>query len=246
MVMIRKLAAIGDSFATTKYGRSWPDHVSDRLQSQLLRACSAGAGNAFYVEKCHDLVKDPEVDLVIVQLTEPARVVIGSQTWQDIQAGIKEHPIPAPTNYYDPGHNNIYKDIGCYTMNVHDNRQWLDTLTGQDSGELDRFWLREVAGTRFYDYQTIHNMLAIKALCDRWNKPLMFFSWFVEMDKLLLPGYEWLESASNLIPGCAQIECDNLKLSKTDCGHYATAESKQLVDTWLWSHVQSKLKTMKL
>ena len=55
--MIRKLAAIGDSFSTTTYGRSWPDHISDRLQSSLVRACSAGAGNAFYVEKCHDIVK---------------------------------------------------------------------------------------------------------------------------------------------------------------------------------------------
>ena len=54
--MIRKLAAIGDSFSTTMYGRSWPDHISDRLQSSLVRACSAGAGNAFYVEKCHCLV----------------------------------------------------------------------------------------------------------------------------------------------------------------------------------------------
>lgn len=240
--MIRKLAAIGDSFSTPKYGRSWPDHVSDRLQSQLSRACSAGAGNAFYVEKCHDIVKDPEVDLVIVQLTEPSRVVIGSQTWQDIQAGDLEHPIPAPTDYYDPGHSNIYKDIGSYTMNVHNNRQWLDILTGQDSGDLDRFWLREVAGTRFYDYQTLHSILAINALCDQWHKPVIFFSWFVDSAKLLLPGYEWLGSAINLIPGSAAVECNRMMLKKTDCGHYATAESHQLVDTWLWPHVQSIIK----
>ena len=41
---MKKLAAIGDSFSTTKYGRSWPDFVRERLQSQLIRACSAGAG----------------------------------------------------------------------------------------------------------------------------------------------------------------------------------------------------------
>jgi len=246
MVMIRKLAAVGDSFSTTKYGRSWPDFISDRLQSQLVRACSTGAGNAFYVEKCHDIVKDPEVDLVIVQLTGPARVVIGSQSWQDVQAGIQAHPIPAPVDYYDPTHSNIYKDIGCYTMNVYNNSQWLDALTGLETGDLDKFWFREVAGTRYYDYQTIHNMLAIKALCDQWKKPLVFFSWFVEMDKLILPGYEWLKSASNLIPGCAMIECDKLKLNKTDCGHYATAETQQFVDTWLWPCVQSKLADMKL
>jgi hypothetical protein len=244
--MIRKLATIGDSFSTTKYGRSWPDFIAERLGSQLTRACSAGAGNAFYVEKCHDIVKDPEVDLVIVQLTEPARVVIGLQTWQDIQLGIKEHPVPAPTTYLDPTHSNIYKDIGCYTMNVHSNRQWLDTLTGLDSEALDKFWLREVAGTRFYDYQTIHNMLAIKALCDQWNKPLIFFSWFVKMYKVFLPGYEWLWRTSNLVPGCAAWECGKLELKKTDCGHYETAETQQLVDTWLWPHVQSILTDLKL
>jgi hypothetical protein len=35
-------------------------------------------------------------------------------------------------------------------------------------------------------------------------------------------------------------------LKKTDCGHYATAESQQLVDTWLWPHVQSILEDMRL
>jgi hypothetical protein len=245
-MVMKKLAAIGDSFSTTKYGRSWPDFVSDHLQSKLTRACSAGAGNAFYVEKCHDIVKDPEVDLVIVQLTEPSRVVIGSQTWQDIQAGDKAHPIPSPADYYDPSHNNIYKDIGSYTMNIHNNCQWLDILTGQDSGDLDKFWLREVAGTRFYDYQTIHNMLAIKALCDQWKKPLVFFSWFVDSTELILPGYEWLKDVVKIVPGSAAAECNRMMLKKTDCGHYATAESQQLVDTWLWPHVQSILEDMRL
>ena len=59
---------------------------------------------------------------------------------------------------------------------------------------------------------------------------------------MLLPGYEWLDSAINLIPGSAAEECNRMMLKKTDCGHYATAESQQLVDTWLWPHVQSIIK----
>lgn len=237
--MFKKLAAIGDSFTTTKYGRSWPDFVSERLQSQLVRASSAGAGNAFYVEKCHDIVKDPEVDLVIVQLTEPSRVVIGLRTWENIQAGRKAHPIPPPVDYYDPSHSNIYKDIGCYTMNVHANRPWIYSLTGQETESLDKFWFSEVAGTRYYDYQTIHNMLAIKYLCDQWKKPLIFFSWFVDSAELILPGYEWVKSSINLIPGQAASVCGKLNLAKTDCGHYGTAETQQLVDKWLWPQLQS-------
>ncbi len=57
---MKKLAAIGDSFSTTTYGSSWPDYISDRLQSSLVRACSAGAGNAFYVEKCEEKLSNYE------------------------------------------------------------------------------------------------------------------------------------------------------------------------------------------
>jgi hypothetical protein len=230
----KKIACIGDSFSSTQYGMSWPDLLSQQLNADLSRASSPGAGMSFYVEKCHDLVKDPEVDLVVVQLTEPSRAVIGMRGWEQIQQGSRPHPIPAPQHYLDPNHNNIYKDIGCYTMNVHNNEQWLKPLVGHTAEGIDRFWLTQVAGTKFYDYQAVHSVLAMQALCETWHKPLILFSWFVPVNKFFVPGYEWLANQLHLVPGHAAAEVDRLQLPKTDCGHLATESWQQLFDTWLW------------
>jgi len=234
-----KIACVGDSFSTTTYGQSWPDFVSQRLGADLVRVCSAGAGNAFYVEKVHDTVKQ-DIDIVIVQLTEPSRVVLGWRAWEETQQRLRPHHIPAPTNYADPTHSNIYKDMGCYTMNVHNNAQWLTPMIGHDCQEFDAVWLRQVAGTRYYEYATMHAMLAIKALCDAHNKPVIFFSWFVPMIQLILPGYEWICNW-NLIQGCAQEYIQQENLPRTNCGHLATESSQQFVNQWLWPGLEKFL-----
>ena len=241
MTQYRKLAALGDSFSTADYGQSWPDHVSRRLGAELVRACSSGAGNAFYVEKLHDIVKDPAVDLVIVQLTEPSRVVIGMRAWEEVQQNLRPHPIPAPRHYQDPTHNNIYKDMGCYTLNVHENKYWLGKMVDYDLEQFDRFWLDQSAGARFWQYQTLHNMLAMKALCDAHNKKLIFFSWFVDWDTLFLPGYGWFRNSLHLANGVGRDEGEKRKLPYTHDGHYGTEASETLVREWLWPELERLL-----
>ena len=240
-MMYKKIACIGDSFSSTTYGLSWPDLLSQRLGAELCRASSPGAGMAFYVEKCHDLVKDPAVDLVVVQLTEPSRVVIGLRAWEKIQQGLHPHPMPQPTNYLDPNHNNIYKDMGCYTMNIHNNERWLRPMLGNVVDGIDRFWFKQVANTKFYDYQAVHSVLAIQALCQAWNKPLILFSWFVPCEQFFVPGYEWLTDQLTLVPGHAADEVNSLQLPKTNCGHLETDAWTRLFDTWLWPNMKPLL-----
>jgi len=240
----KRIACIGDSFSSAQYGMSWPDLLGQRLESEIVRASSPGAGMAFYVEKCHDLAKDPDVDLVVVQLTEPSRAVIGLRVWEEIQSGARL-PIPMVTkitkHYADPNHDNIYKDMGCYTMNVHNNEQWLKQLAGSQAQDIDRFWLNQVAGTRFYDYQAVHSVLAMQALCKSWHKPLILFSWFVPSNEFFVPGYEWLVDQLRLVPGDAAAEVDRLQLAKTECGHLATESWQQLFDAWLWPNLEPLL-----
>jgi hypothetical protein len=185
----KKLAAIGDSYSTVDYGLSWPDLVVEKLQCKLVRASSSGAGNSFYVEKLHDCVKDPDVDLVIVQLTEPSRAVIGLRTWEEVAQGTRANPYGKIVDPTDLNHGHIYKDIGCYTMNVHDNQRWLDPFIGVTG--VDRFWLTQGAGTRWWNYQAVHSVLAMKQLCDAHNKKVIFFSWFVSWEEFFVTGYEW-------------------------------------------------------
>ena len=114
--MYKKLAAIGDSFSSTDYGLSWPDLVADKLGCELVRASSPGAGNSFYVEKLHDCVQDPAVDLVVVQLTEPSRAVIGLRAWEEVGLGLR--PSPYGTAVGGLNHNHVYKDVSCNTFPV--------------------------------------------------------------------------------------------------------------------------------
>jgi hypothetical protein len=236
----KKIACVGDSYSSTTWGLSWPDLIASKLNCDFIRASSSGAGNAAYVEKCHDIVKDPDVDLVIVQLTDPARVVLGVKKWEINPIYNCHRQAPPPTDYYDPSHSHCYKDIGTYTMNIHNNQQHLESLLEIKVDGVDRFWLAEVAGARFWDYQTLHNMLAIKALCDQHNKKLIFWSWFVTWDELILPGYEWLQNTLTLVPSYGRYEGESRNLLVTD-GHYATAEFTRLVDEWLWPNLKPLL-----
>jgi hypothetical protein len=235
----KKLAAVGDSYSTVDYGLSWPDLVAEKLQCKLIRAASAGAGNSFYVEKLHDCVKDPDVDLVIVQLTEPSRAVIGLRAWEEVAQGTRASPYGKAVDPADRNHNHIYKDIGCYTMNVHDNQRWLDPFVGPTG--VDRFWLGQGAGTRWWNYQSVHSVLAMKQLCDTHNKKVVFFSWFVSWDEFFVPGYEWLRATLLLGPDSVRQQGITMNLPETSDGHYGTESTQRLFDEYLWLNLQPML-----
>jgi hypothetical protein len=237
MTTYKKIATIGDSYSSKTWGLSWPDLIAEKMNCNFIRACSSGAGNGFYIEKCHDIVKDPTVDLVIVQLTDPSRVVLGVKKWEVNPVYNCSAWIPAPLDYNDFTHGYCYKDIGCYTMNVTNNRQWLEPLLNTPLEQFDKFWMQQVAGAKFWEYQALHHMLAIKALCDSHNKKLIFWTWFVDWDSIFLPGYEWLREQLILIPGTGKTEGEKRKLPVTD-GHYATNEFRILVDEWLWPNLK--------
>jgi hypothetical protein len=240
MKKYNKIGAIGDSYSSTTWGLSWPDLVAEKMNCEFIRASSSGAGNAFYIEKCHDIVKDPTVDLVIVQLTEPSRVVLGFKTWEINPTYNWPKWAPPPADYSDPAHSNCYKDIGCYTMNVTDNQRWLKPLLNMPVEQFDNIWMQQIAGAKFWEYQALHHMLSIKALCDAHNKKLIFWTWFVEWHDIFLPGYEWLQEALILIPSTGRIEAEKRQLPITG-GHYATTEYRTLVDEWLWPNLDPLL-----
>jgi len=236
----KKIGAIGDSYSSTTWGQSWPDLVAEKMQCEFVRAASPGAGNAFYIEKCHDMVKDPDMDLVIVQLTESSRVVLGFRTWEINPTYNWPNWAPPPTDYHDPNHSHCYKDIGCYTMNVTNNRRWLEPLLNTSVEQMDKIWMQQVAGAKFWEYQMLHHMLSLKALCDAHNKKLIFWSWFVDWDDIFLPGYEWFRDSLSLVPGTGKAEGEKRQLPVTD-GHYATNEFRILVDEWLWPNLKTLL-----
>ena len=240
MSKYKKIGAIGDSYSSTGWGLSWPDLIAEKMNCDFIRASSSGAGNAIYVEKCHDIVKDPTVNLVIVPLTDPVRVVLGVDKWEINPHYTCHSWAPPPTSYTDPSHSHCYKDIGTYTMNAHNNLRWLEPMLHDEFPGLDNFWLNHVAGTKFWYYQTVHNMLAIKALCDSHDKKLIFWSWFLPWDQIFQPGYEWFRDSLTLVPSYGRYEGEKRNLKVTG-GHYATDEYKILVDEWLWPNLEPLL-----
>ena len=240
MTVYKKIGCIGDSYAATMWGLSWPDLLAEKLNCEFVRVSSMGAGNAYYIEKCHDVVKDSNVDLIIVQLTDSNRIYIGTKGWE-INPDYNQHRLcPPPLNYLDLNHSHCYKDMGCYTMNIHNNERHLEPMANTNVAGLDRFWLNQCVDAKFYHYQTLHHMLAIKALCDSHNKKLIFWTWFVGWDDIFLPGYEWFKNQLLLVPGYGKHEGESRNLPLTDW-HYATTEFRILFDVWLWPNIKPLL-----
>ena len=125
------IATFGCSNSSTLLGESWPDFVSKKYNSNLIRAASCGAGNSFFIEKLHHVLKNQTPDYVVIQLTESSRIVLGMAS--------KEPSIV--TNELCDSH--IFKDIACYTWNCINNETNFKKELGL-TVNIDKLWCTEV------------------------------------------------------------------------------------------------------
>lgn len=225
---VKKLLTVGDSNSSSMYGNSWPDFLSEKLNSEFLRASSPGAGNSFYIEKLHEGLKIFKPDLVVVQLTEPSRIVTGLN---DIARNVES------TSFED---GTTFNDLKCFTWGIHNNDGKIKKITGKDV-EIDQVWLPQISTSRWVDYKAMQDILTMNSLCSYFKTPVIFFSWFVDFEKLFLQNYSWIKSQMNWVPGHAwQILIDRKipSHSPTDF-HYGPSAHKILVDEWLYPELLS-------
>lgn len=219
---MKNLLALGCSTSHWSWGKSWPDFVAEHYIFNLIRASSCGAGNAFFIEKLHTGLQENKIDLVIIQLTEPSRVVLGFQK--------AESKTITDTKYDD---SQRIDDIGYYTWNAHNNEDNILRETGKKV-IIDDFWVNQISTSRWIDYKVMQDILLMQTMCDQYNVPCIFFSWFTPMQNLFIKKYEWFTQRINYVPSCARHWLDkNHVPSIPNDGHYNTEGHYKLTSNWL-------------
>lgn len=213
--MLRKLLTLGCSHSSTGWGRSWPDFLANYLNLELIRASSPGAGNAFFIEKLHEGVKEFTPNLAVIQLTCPSRVVTGAGNPSIIQ------------NSYT--HSQEFKDMKCYTWNAHNNEQWL----GKEY-KIDGWWLKNVPASNWASYKILQDIVTMQFLCDKYEVPVVFWSWFIDFKDLFVGSYSWLEREINYIEGYGEGKMREYNQEPIpNDGHYSDEPHRVLVEKWL-------------
>jgi len=216
------LLAIGDSHASELFGKSWPEFLATSLDMQLLRASSPGAGNSFYIEKINHVLNNYAIDKVIIQLTDPSRVVTGFSSFEN-----------KITNE-DLNHGNSIDSVGCYTWNSVNNQTNFKRLVSNNT-IIDELWQKQVAVSKWVDYKVMQDVSTIQYICDSFNVPCIFWSWFVPMEDLFIKQYSWLQEKIKWIPGNATYWLHNNDIKHLPCYHYSTIPHQLLVANWVSS-----------
>ena len=164
--MKSNILCVGCSHSHTGWGKSWPDFLSTSLNKNLIRASSPGAGNSFFIEKINHAIQHNDIDLVVVQLTEPSRVVTGFSFYEN-----KNYP----DFYNDP---NKINDLACYTWNVCDNEKNFRSMLNKNTS-IDHIWISNVSLSKWTAYKVMQDIALIQYICFKFNIPVVFWSWFV-------------------------------------------------------------------
>lgn len=227
---MKTILTLGCSNSSASWGKSWPDFLAEKNNFNLVRASSNGAGNSFFIEKLNFILQEQAIDLVVIQLTEPSRVVLGMKS--------NEKNMPK-TNYTD---GCSFNNIGCYTWNAWKNNHHVLQMTNIDR-DIDSFWLKEVSISEWINYKICQDICTMKYICDSFEKPVIFFSWFVDFDSLFVKEYQWLKHKINYADSWATDFFNKHNLNPVpECDyHYNGDANELLVNEWLLPKIQKFL-----
>jgi len=217
------LATVGCSHSSGYVGKSWPTFLSAATGLNLLQAYSSGAGNEMNLEKVH-LVLERNPKLVIIQLTDPARYTVG----------INKNTLADSTILTDSHYVN-----GCsyYTFNSWDNIDNLKALTGKSyHKDVDKFMIHDVLLSRHnLNYKILHTISAMAFMCQSSNVPVVFFSWSVDIQDIILEcGYTQIFKSLNIIPGyIEQFVKERGLVPKKNNGHHEDANQKIICEEYI-------------
>lgn len=207
-----KILTIGCSHSGNLVGDSWSKVLAERFPSHaFMHAFSNGASNEFNLQKLIFILEKQPFDLVIFQLTEPGRMMVGLD-----ELTMNDSELLTATN--------VMNGCGYYTFNSVSNVDNLRRITG--SGYDDSLFLEHLIPSKFNMQQKmLHTMLAVKALCDVKGIALGFFSWYVPVETKGLLG------STPIMPGVASRHIMKAGFKHTPCHHFERPAHEHLVDS---------------
>lgn len=187
------IGTAGCSNSSRGWGNPWHFYMGLKYHANVISSSSSGAGNEMNIEKIRYIIEKNKVDLFVCQLTQPSRLVIGLENDGIIDGDFNNDGLHS---------NHTFKKTHYYTINAHDNNRNLNRIYGE-LFDIDKFILNKSITSKYNnDIKIFHTMMSIQYLCDLYGVRLIFFSWFVDIDKLSIKnGFEKITSKMNLIPG---------------------------------------------
>jgi hypothetical protein len=224
------LATVGCSHSSDYVGKSWPVFLASATGLNLLQTFSLGAGNEMNLEKVR-LVLERKPKLIIIQLTDPARLTLGINRNEKLD----------PSILTDSHHVN---DSSYYTFNSWNNINNLKNIFGKTyHKDVDRFIIENVIlSTYNLNYKILHTMSAMAFMCKANDVPVVFFSWCIDIHKLIADcGYSDIFKSLNIIPDYIEqfVKIRGLIPNIND-GHHGDENQKIICDEYILPYLKER------
>jgi len=211
-----KVLTIGDSNAANLYGDAWPAQLEKHLNCEVKNFASPGAGNGMFIDKLNTGIQNYQPDCVVIQLTEMHRLTLGERANED-------------KNQEDVSFNNV----GYYTWNVRSNEGNILRNTGKKVN-ADDYMIKNVLLSKWMENNFFQDICKMQYICDSFEVPCIFYSWFDCLDDVIIDDYKWLLDKICYIKGTAKDWFTNNQIpTAEDHVHYNADAHDKFVKDWL-------------
>lgn len=239
-----KIGISGCSHSSYNWGNPWHYYMAKEFKADVISTCSPGAGNEMNFEKMRYIIETYNPDYFIFQLSDPSRLVMGINNWVYEHEGNRNQMLPNLNLYEQMTHSQFFKDLCFYTFNAHENEKNLEKIF-EKKLPVDDFMINHVITSTYnIEYKVFMTMCAIKFICDFYGIPLIFFSWFVDINELSKKsGYTNILEKMNIVPGCVIDFINDNKLEAIPGdGHYGSDEHRKIYQEYLNPYIKTIIK----
>lgn len=229
-----KIGVGGCSHSSYAYGNPWHHYMGKKLNAEIITSSSSGGGNEINVQKVkYILDSHPDLDLFVLQLTEPSRFDIPIQ---DRSISIKE-------NVLDTIQPNLFNGNKFYTASHDGNDKRLKELTNCDV-KIDQLFKNFIYTSEFnLKYKLINTMMTIQYIANYYKKKFIFFSWFVDVKEIAKSiGYDPIIDDMIVLDGSVNdfIIKNNIKSLPRD-SHYGSEAHEIIFNNFLYPQIINKI-----
>ena len=209
-----KLGTLGCSHSSDILGDSWPVFLAEKLNYELCQYHSSGAGNeGITVEKLVHMLENDAPDLIVISLTEISRLVMS--------VGNSLNPNPRET----------FNNETYYTFNLYNNVGYLKKhcIEWKNDPEIFRMMITDYNS----ELKIFHTISIFENLSKIYNTPIYYFSWFNDIDNLLLKHHQWKRSFPNekfIFSNAQEYMHINFNQHTAECGHFYPKAHKELAE----------------
>jgi hypothetical protein len=223
-----KIGITGCSHSARHWGNPWHHYMGLKLNAEIIESSSPGAGNEMNFEKIKFILDNNlDLNLFVVQLTEPGRLVMGlNNVDESLFPKRKKIDLNLPLEF-----NGSY----YYTFNSGENNQNIQNLLKKNI-QIDEFIINHTFTSDYnLKFKIFHTILGIQQLCNLYNVKVIFFSWMLDLcDLVNSAGYGNIIHNFNIIPGCVDefVLKNNIERIPND-GHFNSENSERIYNEFI-------------